>query len=1153
MSRQTDEAGDAPKRNAARAIWCIAAVFGLSYLSGPVWADTLTRSSSFSYDANTGLLTSEVIQPNDSNYRVETDYGYDGYGHRTTAAVSGQGIATRNTTAGFDGQGQFQTSATNALQQSESWAYDSRTGLPLYHTDLNGLVTSWSYDGFGRVTQEIRPDGGKTVYTYIDCTTTSCSVSGAAFAASMIAYGPDGSTVTSPSSTVYYDILSRQIGVETAGFDGSTIRALTQYDGNGNVHQTSRPYLASGGTPKWTVNTNDALGRVTRNDTPNSGYAVYAYHGLTVTGTNDKGQTTTTTKNAQGQVASVVDAANNTTSYGYNAYNNLTSVTNPNGNQITNSYDALGRKTASNDPDMGGWTYSYDVLGQMITQTDAKGQTTTLAYDVVGRVTTRSENGQVSFWTYGSSATFSGSNRNIGKLVEAKACTDGGCSVVISDRTISYDGYGRPVQSGLTVDGINHTFTTGYESNGGRPSTIAYPSGFTTQYIYNANGYLNQVKDPNSPQAYWTANARDAELHLISQAAGNGIGTTQYFDANTGLMTNIRSGPGDGVAAFDYQYDTLGNLTYRSDNLQSIFEYACYDALNRLTEYAVGNSVSACSSGQNHKTVGYDALGNVITKSGLGSYSYGSRPHAVASISGTVNGVANPSYSYDANGNMTTGAGRTIAYTSFNMTASIQQGSATIALNYDSEHARIKMTGPSGATYYLNDPVSGAMAEKQVSGSSTTWHDYIQADGRIVAEKLSGATTAMRYFVLDHLGSVAVITDEMGSVPQGAREAYDAWGKRRNPDGSDDTSCSLTSQTTRGFTGHEQIDAACLINANARIYDPALGRFMSADSMVPDPYDGQSYNRYTYVRNRPLSATDPTGHDDDAWAGWTKSGVYAQEDYLSSIMGLFSIGISTSPADFEAHTSANFSTGFATEVRAAISGNSASNSKINIPQLVSVPIVAHTNADGSNSYANAYVVGMTDSDGLLHMAPLGSPIFGGGDIKSAIEQGYFGGTNGGFFFSRAQGDLFGGKEIPAADRKKIIDAAIAKYQNTPGHAHEIFFNDSDTYIIKNATGDQLTFSTLDEASARIKWYHDEHGEVWIHAGGYTKTPFTWLYAAAAYPLSYFDGFNINSNLSTLFIIWHEVGHSLLPGGGGCIGLTENAETCASSFANSHVH
>jgi len=36
------------------------------------------------------------------------------------------------------------------------------------------------------------------------------------------------------------------------------------------------------------------------------------------------------------------------------------------------------------------------------------------------------------------------------------------------------------------------------------------------------------------------------------------------------------------------------------------------------------------------------------------------------------------------------------------------------------------------------------------------------------------------------------------------RLSYDAWGKRRQPNGADDPAGALTSQTTRGFTGHEQ-------------------------------------------------------------------------------------------------------------------------------------------------------------------------------------------------------------------------------------------------------------------------------------------------------------------------------------------------------------
>ena len=165
-------------------------------------------------------------------------------------------------------------------------------------------------------------------------------------------------------------------------------------------------------------------------------------------------------------------------------------------------------------------------------------------------------------------------------------------------------------------------------------------------------------------------------------------------------------------------------------------------------------------------------------------------------------------------------------------------------------------------TDYLNDPVTGTMAEKYVSGSTTTWHDYIRADGGIAGERFNTAgTVTWRYFVNDHLGSSSVLTDGSGTVQE--RLSYDAWGKRRNANGSDNTTCSITSATTRGFTGHEMMDSVCLINTNARVYDPSIGRFMSADSIVPDPLNSQSFNRYSYVNNMALSATDPTGHDTD--------------------------------------------------------------------------------------------------------------------------------------------------------------------------------------------------------------------------------------------------------------------------------------------------
>lgn len=324
-------------------------------------------------------------------------------------------------------------------------------------------------------------------------------------------------------------------------------------------------------------------------------------------------------------------------------------------------------------------------------------------------------------------------------------------------------------------------------------------------------------------------------------------------------------------------------LTERTDSnvSPSLAEYFCYDQLNRLTSYAVNPALTTCPL-TGGKTVTYNIAGGISTKSDTGSYSYpvagpGSvHPNAVTTLNGTVWGtLVNPHFDYDNNGNMVcihrgsacTSPYRTISWTSFDMVAAIAQGSTTVALAYDDAHSRITQSVTSGgtttSTTYLNDPFSGTMSEKTVTGTTTTWHDYIPQGGGLVAERdtVVGGTPTLQYFTLDELGSVAAITDAAGSST--TRLSYDAWGKRRNPDGSDDPSCTLTAATTRGYTGHEEIDPVCLINANARMYDPTLGRFASADSTLSNPFDSQSLNRYSYVNNRPLSLVDPSGNDDE--------------------------------------------------------------------------------------------------------------------------------------------------------------------------------------------------------------------------------------------------------------------------------------------------
>jgi RHS repeat-associated protein len=228
----------------------------------------------------------------------------------------------------------------------------------------------------------------------------------------------------------------------------------------------------------------------------------------------------------------------------------------------------------------------------------------------------------------------------------------------------------------------------------------------------------------------------------------------------------------------------------------------------------------------------------------------------VTSLSG---GTISTTFTYDANGNQTAGLGRSITYSSYNKPASITQGTQTISFLDDTEHQRFQQVTPSGTTLYIAG--FGVLAELSGAGTSAAqWTDYLAVGNAKVGMRVlqtASETLSTRYFHTDHLGSISVIMDESGNVLE--RLSYDAWGKRRFPNGSDDSSGSITSQTTRGFTGEEELSVSGLVHLNGRVYDPLLARFTSADPTVTDPTNPQGWNRYSYVGNDPLAFTDPNG------------------------------------------------------------------------------------------------------------------------------------------------------------------------------------------------------------------------------------------------------------------------------------------------------
>lgn len=114
------------------------------------------------------------------------------------------------------------------------------------------------------------------------------------------------------------------------------------------------------------------------------------------------------------------------------------------------------------------------------------------------------------------------------------------------------------------------------------------------------------------------------------------------------------------------------------------------------------------------------------------------------------------------------------------------------------------------------------------------------------------------YYHKDRLGSIIAISTDNGSLVE--RRSFDAWGKRRNFNGTEKAPSFRTGSVRHGFTGHEDLGEVGLIHMNGRVYDPMMARFLSPDPQVQYPELMQNYNRYSYINNSPLRTSDPSGY-----------------------------------------------------------------------------------------------------------------------------------------------------------------------------------------------------------------------------------------------------------------------------------------------------
>ena len=195
--------------------------------------------------------------------------------------------------------------------------------------------------------------------------------------------------------------------------------------------------------------------------------------------------------------------------------------------------------------------------------------------------------------------------------------------------------------------------------------------------------------------------------------------------------------------------------------------------------------------------------------------------------------------------------------------------------------------GQPGHTYTFrlsaSDNVSNA-ASTEVEALVPYVKKYYYANGQRVAMRQEGV---VYYVHSDHLGSTSILSDG-GGQRAGDRVAYLPYGGVRLGEAS-------TLPTDYGFTGQRLEVGLGLMHYGARFYNPRLGRFVSADSIVPTPGDPQALNRYAYVLNNPVIYIDLSGHcipgvdcpgdlPEPDWRPSTDPRSMSQEEYIEYLL-----------------------------------------------------------------------------------------------------------------------------------------------------------------------------------------------------------------------------------------------------------------------------
>ena len=824
----------------------------------------IVRTVSRTWDTATYChQTQEVVEPGDVDYEVTRDIGYDNFGNIDDITITGVGMAARTTEVYYGATGHLPLTITNALGHDTTITWDYEKGVQLSVTDPNGLVSSWLYDDFARRARATAVDGTYTIYSLLSCNAGNsyCGTSHDRIVTKVNATLLDNLGAIIRADDTFLDKADRPVQAEGQLLNGAVSKQRTQYDALGRVSKVSAPTFDT--TTLYNTTTDyDILGRPTKvsrqvslSDTSIQETTI-DYEGLTVTTLDPEGSESTKVSDALGRVHRSIDDNGYYQQFEYDSFSSLKEVIDSSSNILMSAsydYGIAAFRVASDDMDMGAWTYTPNALGEVVGHTDAKLQTFSATFDKLGRPLTRTEPDNKTIWTWGTSAV----ENNIGRL-DTVCVTDQATCNNIHSESYEYDSNGRLEQRTIVSD-ATYEIDYAYHSSTGLLEKLTYPettSGFRLKVKYEyAYGILEKVSDFDNPSTtYWEATSVDSRGNVIDETLGNGMETIRGYDPVNGLLDYIQSGIGGGHDRQDltYNWNKVGSLTQRKDVDRNLTEDFYYDSLHRLDYSKLNNDPTP------NLDLAYDDMGNITYKSDVSGSNWTyhvDKKHAVVT-------AGSNSYTYDGNGNMATRDGDPITWSSYNYPTKIVDGSRTNEFSYDANRQKWKQKYTIGSnvetTYFV-----GGIFEKNVHSGGTDYRHYISANGNAIAMLTRvGTTNTVRYFTYDHMGSIDEISNSNGTTY--VNQSFAAFGERRDPtdwDGSPPAAdiFAIADATDQGYTGHLNMINTSLVHMNGRVADAETGRFLSADPFVAHPDLTQSYNRYSYVYNDPLTFTDPSG------------------------------------------------------------------------------------------------------------------------------------------------------------------------------------------------------------------------------------------------------------------------------------------------------